>query len=78
MALKIEKNVPLNRKIRASLDGEFHDFLGFCTKANIGDSVVVSKRASNYRMAMLIAKSWLYRSFSASPDGKGLRVWRVT
>lgn len=78
MTIKVENGIPLHRRSPIKRDGDFHDFLRFCQSSKVGQSVVVSKDASNYRMAMLIAKVWLKRTFTASPQKTGgTRIWRV-
>ena len=74
--MKIEnKAVSVSRRGRD--DGEWSEFLAAVPKLKVGQSVVVKRSASHYRLAMSIAREWLGIVLTARTEGEATRIGRV-
>lgn len=74
--MKIE-NKPVEVTRRGRDSGEFSEFLATVPKLKVGQSFVIKNNASNYRLAMSIARVWLGMVLTAKTEGKVTRIGRI-
>lgn len=76
MAIIIE-DIPIQQAKRVPRSDDWQDFLHAVKTMEVGQSFVIPKMASNYRLAIGVAQVLLDRQYITNKTASGCRVGRI-